>query len=256
MSFESDSNNKVYSIMPDNEIKARLFFWEGSVLFFGPLSDTTTHSHHAAQITIGLDGPFHLKMSGVLHETRIITIPPNQRHQLDGGQGKLAIALIDGTLDLGRAIAAGGVIPVCDRLNEIPATIDEAKNYLKHLTKHTAQQTTSQIDKRIARVLAVLEKPDDTPTNAATLAKLANLSQSRFLHLFKETTGLPLRRYILWRRIINSIEAAGQGADLTSAAHMGGFADSSHFSRTFRETFGLSPSKLLKNSQNIQVITR
>jgi AraC family transcriptional regulator len=40
---------------------------------------------------------------------------------------------------------------------------------------------------------------------------------------------------------------------LTTAAHEAGFADSAHLSRTFRDTFGLAPSRIFKRSQFIQV---
>ncbi len=235
---------------------AKLFLWEGGALYFGPLSDNALHKHHAAQITLGLDGPFRLKYGGKWQEHRAIAIPANQPHQLDGGASLLAIALIDGATSLGRSIAAGDFAPGCERLSGIPDTLAGARAFVAHLPAHTASQQAPRVDRRIARVMAALATPADAPSNAAALARLAALSESRFLHLFKETTGLPLRRYILWRRIISSIEAAGEGADLTTAAQQGGFSDSAHFSRTFRETFGLSPSKLLKNSQNIQVITR
>lgn len=239
--------------MPD---KARLFLWEGGALFFGPITDNAPHKHHAAQITLGLDGPFRINLNNQWQELRAVAIPANQPHQLNGGSTNLAITLIDGATMLGRTIAAGGFTPSCEHLANIPATLTEAKAFVAHLSAHSASQQARKVDGRIARVLEALTTPADAPPSAASLASLAALSESRFLHLFKETTGLPLRRYILWRRIINSIEAAGQGADLTTAAHHGGFSDSAHFSRTFRETFGLSPSKLLKNSQNIQVITR
>ncbi len=234
--------------------KARLFLWEGSALFFGPITDNAPHKHHAAQIILGLDGPFCL--NGQWQERRAIAIPANQPHQLDGRSSTLAIALIDGATKLGRAIASGTFTSSCGHLSTIPSTLTEAKAFVTHLHLHTPLQQTTDADGRIERILDALATPADAPQGADALASLAALSKSRFLHLFKQTTGLPLRRYILWRRIINSIEAIGRGADLTEAAHHGGFADSAHFSRTFRETFGLSPSKLFKNSQNIQVITR
>lgn len=223
-------------------------------MFLGPITDNAPHKHHAAQVILGLNGPFRL--NGQWQERRAIAIPANQPHQLDGGSTTLAIALIDGATKLGRTIASGAFTPSCGHLSSISSTLTEAKAFVTHLSTHSASQQAPAVDRRIERILEALATPADAPQGADALASLAGLSRSRFLHLFKETTGLPLRRYILWRRIINSIEAVGQGADLTGAAHHGGFSDSAHFSRTFRETFGLSPSKLFKNSQNIQVITR
>ena len=64
--------------------------------------------------------------------------------------------------------------------------------------------------------------------------------------------GIPLRRYLLWLRLIEGIKVALKGISLTAVAHEVGFSDSAHFSRSFKEMFGLTPSELFKNSQFIQ----
>jgi len=60
-------------------------------------------------------------------------------------------------------------------------------------------------------------------------------------HLFKARMGVPVRRYVLWARLRGGLEQALAGASLTSAALEAGFSDSAHFSRTFREMFGIAP---------------
>src|SRR3954468_12986250 len=79
-----------------------------------------------------------------------------------------------------------------------------------------------------------------------SLAGHAGLSPSRFLHLFKAETGVPLRRYRIWNRMGAAIRATGQGLSLAEAPHAAGFAGSAHFSAAFRDMFGLMPSALLK----------
>jgi AraC-like DNA-binding protein len=89
----------------------------------------------------------------------------------------------------------------------------------------------------------------DEPQRAhrvTTLAARAGLSQSRFLHLFKAETGVPLRRYRIWNRMGAAIRASGEGASLTEAAHAAGFASSAHFSSAFRDMFGMMPSDLAR----------
>ena len=76
------------------------------------------------------------------------------------------------------------------------------------------------------------------------VAKVANLSPDRFRHLFVEETGMPLRTYVLWRRLLHVWTLLGAGETLSSAAHAAGFADSAHLSRTARTMFGLPPSVL------------
>jgi AraC-like DNA-binding protein len=89
----------------------------------------------------------------------------------------------------------------------------------------------------------------DRPITLAALAKSIHRSPSRLAHRFREATGVPVRRFILWRRLRAAAEAAIRGSSLTEAAHAAGFADSAHLSRTFRSTFGIVPSILFKRGQ-------
>ena len=93
----------------------------------------------------------------------------------------------------------------------------------------------------------------DQPHRSHLMAELgacAGLSASRFLHLFKAETGVPLRRYRLWNCMGAAVAAFRAGQSLTEAAHAAGFASSAHFSTAFRDMFGMMPSELLKGLEN------
>ena len=95
----------------------------------------------------------------------------------------------------------------------------------------------------------------DQPHRSHSMAELgecAGLSASRFLHLFKAETGVPLRRYRLWNRMGAAVAAFREGKSLTEAAHAAGFASSAHFSTAFRDMFGMMPSELLKGLEPMQ----
>ncbi|MEA3002356.1 MAG: hypothetical protein QOH81_1144 [Sphingomonadales bacterium] len=105
------------------------------------------------------------------------------------------------------------------------------------------------------RVRAMIEHAGGNLENAVTLPSAAGaacLSASRARHLFVEQTGLPFRTYLLWLRIRRAVELYAAGASLTEAAHEAGFADSAHFSRTFRRTFGLPAAALRVNGRFVQ----
>jgi AraC-like DNA-binding protein len=55
---------------------------------------------------------------------------------------------------------------------------------------------------------------------------------------------MPLRTYVLWRRLLQVWTLLMQGQSLSQAAHAVGFADSAHLSRTSRTMFGTTPSAL------------
>lgn len=81
-------------------------------------------------------------------------------------------------------------------------------------------------------------------------SKAVHLSPSRLAHRFREVTGVPLRRYVLWCRLRRAADAAMRGSSLTDAAYLAGFADSAHLTRTFRAMFGIAPSLLFKSGQS------
>ena len=106
--------------------------------------------------------------------------------------------------------------------------------------------TALPLDERVPRAMQFIHEHLDRKHSAAELARHVQLSPSRFMHLFKSATGVPLRRYVLWARIAAVVGAAIAGESLTQAALGAGFSSSAHFSAVFRETFGLSPSQLLR----------
>ena len=71
------------------------------------------------------------------------------------------------------------------------------------------------------------------------------LSESRFLHLFSQELGITWRPYLLWRRMMCAIQAIINNSSATEAAHLAGFSDSAHLSRTFRTTFGMTITQAL-----------
>ena len=73
------------------------------------------------------------------------------------------------------------------------------------------------------------------------------------MHWFKEEFGIPLRQYLLWRRLHIAANLLQKGTNLTEASHAAGFADQSHLSKTFRKMFGVPPSKFLGQSEHFKV---
>ncbi len=110
------------------------------------------------------------------------------------------------------------------------------------------------IDIRIARVLASdpADPEIETPL-ASDLAADLGLSTSRFLHLFKANTGLPFRSHRMWKRARRFMDHAAAASSLTDVALDLGYPDSSHFSHSIRQTYGLQPRSIRRGSQGLRV---
>lgn len=108
-------------------------------------------------------------------------------------------------------------------------------------------------DVRLEAALQWLDTHVHADVRVEALARAVGTSESWMTHNFSRMTGLPIRRYVLWRRLRLAVEAALAGATLTGAAHHAGFADSAHLSRTFRDNFGITPSRLLTAGVQVEL---
>jgi AraC-like DNA-binding protein len=76
------------------------------------------------------------------------------------------------------------------------------------------------------------------------VAELAGMSQSRFMHFFKEVTGQPFKRYLNHFRIAHGQALLNSsGMSIAEVGNAVGFSGSSHFGMVFRKIVGCSPNQ-------------
>jgi len=96
---------------------------------------------------------------------------------------------------------------------------------------------------QLKRVLEFLETHFAKDIGLHELAKLVGLSQSQFARAFKVSTGLPPYQWCLQNRVKRAQELLLDGRDsLADIAIQNGFADQSHFTKTFRRVTGTTPA--------------
>lgn len=237
----------------------KLFLWGGCGLYAGPAFATTLHAHHALQVCIGVNGRFRLR-ADVAAPWRTYggaVVLSDQPHQLDGQGTRVVLLYLDPESALARRIAQlpprPGILPV------LPAALD---GLLARLSSWGETEPTARLceelvealapkgsvpvplDGRVARAVELLRGAPERRMPLAELAAAVGLSSSRLAHLFRAQTGLPVRRYLLWLRLGDALRQLAHGVSLTTVAHAAGFADSAHFSRTFRRMLGITPSAL------------
>jgi len=123
------------------------------------------------------------------------------------------------------------------------------------ITGRTAPDLASPDERIVESIRWIKQHLVEQTITAEQLAGIVYLSPSRFMHLFSEQIGIPVRRFILWQRLKQSLLFLAEGRSITEAAHEAGFTDSPHMNRTFNAMFGITPSKIFKNSRFIQVIS-
>ena len=104
---------------------------------------------------------------------------------------------------------------------------------------------------QLRRVLEFLESHLGHDIGLDELARLVGLSQSQFARAFKASTGLPPYKWWLGNRIKRAQEMLLNSSDsLSEIAMRNGFADQSHFTKTFRRLTGTTPANWKRARRN------
>ncbi|MHB1454705.1 MAG: helix-turn-helix domain-containing protein [Saccharofermentanales bacterium] len=101
---------------------------------------------------------------------------------------------------------------------------------------------TSSEDK-IASVLTYIAEHIEEPMPIGELSHMAGYNEQYFIRFFKRHVGLPPHRYIINHRLREAKKFLKAGISIGEAARMTGYGDVKLFSRSFRKTFGLSPTR-------------
>ncbi len=84
------------------------------------------------------------------------------------------------------------------------------------------------------------------------LAGLVDLDRFRFLKLFKRSVGMTPHAWLLRLRLERAVELMAVAVDrpITEIAHAVGFFDQSHFTRAFRQAYGVTPARFQRPDAN------
>ena len=249
----------------------QLVIWNDLKLFCGSNPRAVAeHSHPVVQLVLAIQDSFLSKNeTGDWIEKTGLLIAPNHFHECDANNVPILSIDIDPASALGEWIMNNQLKnqPVIDYPSNELAMLDfddlsgklENENWkatriiIENTFHFQNTRETLQRDDRIESILDYISENIDQKVNTQSLMEVAHLSESRMLHLFKETMGLPIRNYILWYRLKIVFEQILAGNSLTHAAYQAGFSDQAHLTRTFIKMVGVPPSVLAKNSRFVQV---
>lgn len=247
----------------------RIVMWAGGSLWIVDATPVTTaeprrtdpHAHHAIQVALGLGGQFTLRTDGPEVSGGAVAVAADAIHDFEA-EGLVALLFIEPESRNGRAVASrlfgvGNLAPLpTTMLGDFRAQIlrnfrapERADTALVELGRDLANYMAGGVradgpDLRVRKMIAWAMQQQEGPVSLSDVGAVGGLSADRLRHLFVEQTGLPFRTYLLWLRLTRAVEMLAHGVALTRAAHEAGFADSAHFSRTFRRMFGIAPTNL------------
>lgn len=244
----------------------KFYFEKQFGFFYGKLNDNKLHRHYALQISCTLDKEIVLKTETQEYRQTHFFVPPRIKHQILN-QDKQLIILINPLSALGHQFYIeydkskvsvleeyfkSNLLRILKRYENEQILFEDFCIEIKECLlnyKCNCENNNHLEDDRIKRAIDFMDKNFDRILSMEQMADFCSLSSTRFLHLFKEKTGLNFRRYQLWNKLIFSLPHLASHS-ITETAHHFGFTDSSHYTRTFNETFGVTP-KFFKASKEV-----
>lgn len=243
----------------------RVMLWNGGSVWVGrDPGSVQAHSHHAIQITLASARAMRIRAAAepAWHETPAAIVMSDRWHLFDGLGHVVAMIFVEPETAAGRALLtrygqhdmsvlddatlaphAAALHGVFESGGTDAALVDAAHAVVECLAATPVGHDV--VDPRVARVLQRMRARPGEDLDLARASAIANLSPSRFRHLFVTETGISFRAYLLWARVGDAVVRGMTGSSWTEAAQQAGFADSAHLSRTCRRMFGIAPTMLL-----------
>jgi AraC-like DNA-binding protein len=237
--------------------------WPAAMIVWGPGYASSSHAHHCVQLVMALQGTLRIRAgSGERWATcGAALVRPDAKHEVEVRDTTALIAFVEPESDLGAAllervgkditrIPPGDVARWRAMLGELEAVdTSHVETWVRGelLRGRKAPRMHPRIKRALGHVRAQLGAED--ALSLPRLAEVAGLSPSRFMHVFTESVGVPLRPYLLWLRLQRACGELVRGAGLTDAAHRTGFSDGAHMTRTFRRMLGTTPSEIVRRRQ-------
>ncbi len=230
-------------------------------LFAGRAGDNQLHRHYAVQIAFSSTRPVQMTgADGSRFAGGIVGCAVGVTHRIEPADEEIILAYLEPTSTIGAAVQniLGSISIVAPLPDDF--LVRELRNAIAEGASQKAESLLSQLFGNVTpagghtpdpRLAALVRSSafDGVPPTLAAAAQRIGLSPSRFSHLFSAEMGIAYRAFVKWRKLLATLDSVSRGADLTQAAHAGGFADSAHFSRTFKDIFGLTPSAALIRTQ-------
>lgn len=231
---------------------------------------TDFHVHYAATLAVTLEKNICIETEQGREEYRVALVGPNTYHRtISPGVEMIALLIDPETYEYGfisdfvktgevKRLEIAAFIPLMERLRNLyNGILNNEEAWDLHLdllqTVFPFRRLEKNIDDRIRKIAYKIRTELPDSIRMKEIGKDFSISEDRLIRLFKENLGIPLRRYLLWVRILSTVKLLKEGKNLTEAAHAAGFSDSAHFTRTFKENFGFVPSLFFGHLKSIEV---
>lgn len=238
------------------------------VLYVGLLGAPTTRTMGTVSLYVALEGHIDVRLGdGEWQSTELAVTQPYVPHQVRCHARHILVIQIEAEtvrLDaLPPALQANGVVQAPELVGRIREQQCAIRERLADLDLHTSgfdqrlfgrQLPARALEPRIQRVVDLIKRDASAMLGADDYAAKVHLSFSRFLHLFRQEVGAPFRGFRTWKRARALLQYVNQDANLSHVALEAGYPDSTHFSHSIRQVYGLRPRDIFAGSRRLAIV--
>lgn len=263
------ANNSVIGV--DDARSSERFMWltPDRVLYVGLLGVPTVRTMGTVTVYMAAEGAMRVRVGGGAWQAgRMAVVQPYVAHQV-ATEGRLVHVLkVEAeTVDLSLLpdlLRANGAVDDAPFVRRVRGVLDDIRTPSGRFDLATADfdalffggaLQARRIDARIQRVIETIRRDTSVMASAEDCAQSVHLSFSRFLHLFRQDVGAPFRSFRTWKRARSLLHYVNRHANLAHVALDTGYPDSTHFSHSIRQVYGLKPRDIFAGSRRLAIYT-
>lgn len=239
-----------------------LYVWNGFSVFWGMSFNTSPHHHNTLQLVFDIERSFRLKdNNNGWQEYSAAIIKDGHTHQLDSNNSIQLFLYLDRESIYAKQLtekylANGGISDLRNsdirKLSNdffkkllVESNCDNLFRGYLMILKHLIDLDVPALkDDRVEKAIAFITRHHIRQITVKDVATHVCLSESRLRHLFKKQVGQPLQNFILWMKIVDSLNLIVKGNKVEETAYTAGFWDASHMNRSYKTLLGITPGAI------------
>jgi len=250
-----------------------LYVWNGFSVFWGMSFNTSPHYHDTLQLVFDIDRTFKLKdKDSEWQEYAAAIIKDRHIHQLDSNNSIQLFLYLDkdstyakqltkkylgeqGINDLSKSDIRKLSNNFFKKLLIDTHCESLLKGYMMILRHLIDPDVPVLKDERVEKAITFIARSRDRQIGIKEVAAHVHLSESRIRHLFKQQVGQPIQNFMLWMKIVDSLNLIVKGSKVEETAYATGFWDASHMNRSYKTLLGVTPGAIQQLDGKVKIIT-
>lgn len=249
-----------------------LYVWNGFSVFWGMSFNTSPHHHNTLQLVFDIDRSFRLKdKDNDWQEYSAAIIKDGHIHQLDSNNSIQLFLYLDRESIYAKQLTEKYLVDrgINDFTNSdirklsndffkkllVESNCDSLFHGYLMILKHLINLDIPALkDDRVEKAIAFIAQRHIRQMTVKDVAMHVCLSESRLRHLFKKQVGQPLQNFILWMKIVDSLNLIVKGNKVEETAYAVGFWDASHMNRSYKTLLGVTPGAIQQLDGVVKII--